>query len=644
MRAGLRGSLDTPLADETITTQFVATGWVAHFDARVLLVVLTVDGEVVGTAMPGEPRPDVAQVHAAANVGGNTGWSATLDVPATDGEFVLRAHALVQSADGPSRTVLLEFGKRTLFGAGRPYGSLDPIPEATPGVVRVGGDTAAAETVARVEVSGDDGETWVRARIGLPGPLTDGRTGGEASFGRFEGFVRVPAGAEELVVRAAVVTVDGERQELPSRTVKVVSAPAVAALTPERAATLAEALARRVDWLSASTTAAPTLLVAAHDLGVGGAQLYLDLLLERLHAQGVRFCVVASGSGPLLERIERDFGAPVLLVGPVPRTPEEIDYRVQQIAAFGAEHRAYGVLANTLVTFPAVLAAGRLGIESVWAIHESFDVAEFWCHYLGTAGTYEALTAATHTALAETTHVVFEATSTRDLYADVVPEPAAALVPYGVPVPTGTPEVAAKQRARQALGLPADARVLLCVGTMEPRKAQASLVRAFARLTEAERAGTHLCLVGASDNAYSRAVSVLVEELNLPEVHVVPTDPDIARWYRACDVLVSASDVESMPRTMLEAMMIGRPVAATAAFGVGELVEAGRSGWLCEPNDLAALTAMMREVVTAPVEVVMRLGRGALETARGVHDAEGYLTRYSAWVDEWSRRMTAGGD
>ena len=61
-------------------------------------------------------------------------------------------------------------------------------------------------------------------------------------------------------------------------------------------------------------------------------------------------------------------------------------------------------------------------------------------------------------------------------------------------------------------------------------------------------------------------------------------------------MLVCASDVESLPRSMLEAMAFGRPVASTAVFGIPELVEDGVSGFLCRDRDLAALRGMLERV------------------------------------------------
>ena len=84
-------------------------------------------------------------------------------------------------------------------------------------------------------------------------------------------------------------------------------------------------------------------------------------------------------------------------------------------------------------------------------------------------------------------------------------------------------------------------------------------------------------------------------------------------WYGVSDFLVCASDVESLPRTVLEAMAWERPVLATRVFGLPELIDDGRTGWLCEPRDIEALaTGIDRALSTGPEERAA-VGRAARE-------------------------------
>ncbi|MDX6375502.1 MAG: UDP-glucose:(heptosyl)LPS alpha,3-glucosyltransferase, partial [Nocardioidaceae bacterium] len=98
--------------------------------------------------------------------------------------------------------------------------------------------------------------------------------------------------------------------------------------------------------------------------------------------------------------------------------------------------------------------------------------------------------------------------------------------------------------------------------------------------------------------------------------------------YHACDVLVCASDVESLPRSMLEAMAFGRPVASTAVFGIPELVEDGVSGFLCRDRDLGALREMLERVGGANREDLTAMGAHARGVVTERHDPAVYERYY----------------
>jgi glycosyltransferase involved in cell wall biosynthesis len=55
---------------------------------------------------------------------------------------------------------------------------------------------------------------------------------------------------------------------------------------------------------------------------------------------------------------------------------------------------------------------------------------------------------------------------------------------------------------------------------------------------------------------------------------------ELARWYRAADLLLLPSRGEGAPVTVMEALASGLPVVATAVGGVPGLVRQGREGWL----------------------------------------------------------------
>jgi glycosyltransferase involved in cell wall biosynthesis len=61
--------------------------------------------------------------------------------------------------------------------------------------------------------------------------------------------------------------------------------------------------------------------------------------------------------------------------------------------------------------------------------------------------------------------------------------------------------------------------------------------------------------------------------------------------------------------------LLGKPVIATAAGGVPELIDDGRTGWLVQPGDAATLSTCLQRVLAAPAEA-QAIGARAREWAR----------------------------
>ena len=115
-------------------------------------------------------------------------------------------------------------------------------------------------------------------------------------------------------------------------------------------------------------------------------------------------------------------------------------------------------------------------------------------------------------------------------------------------------------------------------------------------------------------------------------VRIEPIQPDTFQWYHAADVLLCASDVESLPRSMLEAMAFGTPVASTSVFGIPELITDGDTGYLCEPRDLAALRGMLERTVATSRSDLQAMGSAARELVLRRHHPSIYENYFFDWL------------
>lgn len=91
-------------------------------------------------------------------------------------------------------------------------------------------------------------------------------------------------------------------------------------------------------------------------------------------------------------------------------------------------------------------------------------------------------------------------------------------------------------------------------------------------------------LFGETD--YVQHLQAKVKELNLENrVRFLGFRADVPQIMSLCSLVTHTSTApEPFGRVIVEAMLCGRPVIAANAGGATELIESGKTGWLCEPS------------------------------------------------------------
>lgn len=137
-----------------------------------------------------------------------------------------------------------------------------------------------------------------------------------------------------------------------------------------------------------------------------------------------------------------------------------------------------------------------------------------------------------------------------------------------------------KAAARQELGIPQDAKVIVSVGALIPAKSHEMLVSAISLLNE--RVGRpKLYIVG--EGALRETLTNLIKELHLEkQVFLVGRQPNetLKLWFSAADISCLASLREGMPNVVLESLACGTPVVATRVGGVPEVLVSDKLGVL----------------------------------------------------------------
>ncbi len=168
------------------------------------------------------------------------------------------------------------------------------------------------------------------------------------------------------------------------------------------------------------------------------------------------------------------------------------------------------------------------------------------------------------------------------------------------PFPT---EAVAKFKQKHRL----EKRVLLHVGTLQPRKNITTLIEALGILA---RPDIELVLVGGKGWLYDD-IFARVEALGLREqvrfTDYVPA-ADLPLWYNAADLFVLPSVYEGFGMPAAQAMACGIPVIASNASSLPEVV--GEAGLLFDPHDAQALANRIENVLDNSAQAMIMRDNG----------------------------------
>jgi glycosyltransferase involved in cell wall biosynthesis len=162
------------------------------------------------------------------------------------------------------------------------------------------------------------------------------------------------------------------------------------------------------------------------------------------------------------------------------------------------------------------------------------------------------------------------------------------------PVELPTPDGAATEALRSELLR--DGRTLVgSVGRLVHAKGFEYLVRA-ARAVVEKRPEVRFAIAGEGN--MRRQLEDLVKALELGgHVRLCGFRSDVAEFLNALDVYVCSSVWEGLPLTVMEAMLLGKPVVASDVGLISEVVDSGDSGLLVAPGQPEALSARLLEAL-----------------------------------------------
>lgn len=139
----------------------------------------------------------------------------------------------------------------------------------------------------------------------------------------------------------------------------------------------------------------------------------------------------------------------------------------------------------------------------------------------------------------------------------------------------------------------------MACGRIAPQKDIITLLNAFA-IVKQTVSNAMLYIVGKeADNDYMASVNQTIKDNNLYDsVHLVGFQSNPYKYLKHADAFVLSSIYEGLPNVMLEAMYLGKPVAATRCIPyISQVIEEGKNGYTCDINNPADLAEAMVKAI-----------------------------------------------
>jgi starch synthase len=124
---------------------------------------------------------------------------------------------------------------------------------------------------------------------------------------------------------------------------------------------------------------------------------------------------------------------------------------------------------------------------------------------------------------------------------------------------------------------------------------------------------------------------------NMKSIGRLTDDLQLLSAYQECDALLFPSRLEGLPIAPLEAMACGKPVIASRASSMPEVVEHGTTGLLCEPDNVNQFVEACRTLADSP-EKCRDFGDAARERVKRTFSEDvvvpQYVSLYESLIDK----------
>jgi glycosyltransferase involved in cell wall biosynthesis len=344
------------------------------------------------------------------------------------------------------------------------------------------------------------------------------------------------------------------------------------------------------------------VLYVNHSASLDGATQVLVNLIGSLDSASIDPLVLLPYDGPIIERLN---------TGRIPHQIISVGhsrwdmYHVPLLHMLFREQKCDIVHANTLLCFPAIIAANLYGIPVIWHIHEMISHLEYYTR------SFDAMDEKFFAKLvAAADRICTASDASREAFVaycdqrQIAVAEKAMTIHNGVVLPPSAPIEKTPGK-----------RVITGIGNMVAVKGWKYLVEAFADLCPAHP-DLELQIVGKVYPGYFLDIYKPAEARGVADkVKFLTETTDIDAVYRRSDIIVCSSLMETFPMVVLEAMSYAKPIVATDVGGIREMIADRDTGLLVPPADAAALAEGIRHYLD-DWDKATAIGKRAQEKAK----------------------------
>ncbi|MCB7070060.1 N-acetyl-alpha-D-glucosaminyl L-malate synthase BshA [Caldibacillus sp. 210928-DFI.2.22] len=182
----------------------------------------------------------------------------------------------------------------------------------------------------------------------------------------------------------------------------------------------------------------------------------------------------------------------------------------------------------------------------------------------------------------------------------------------------------ANHQLKADFGIKEDEKVIIHVSNFRPVKRVKDVIESFQKITEMIPA--KLLLVG--DGPEMGKISQMVDERHLTkQVLFLGKQDNLEELYAISDLLLLLSEKESFGLVALEAMACGVPCVGTNTGGIPEVIENGRTGYICEVGDIDMISSMSLKILQDD-ELHGQFSKAGIKRARTQFSSGKILNQY----------------